>query len=99
MICKKCDACKKGYFKSQPDAYVCTGVKNPFVIKNINSQCSEYKRTDVVKKQEKITRLSVALDVIKMEDPLFFAFVEKYHGSHLTTEIIIDYANFLNKKK
>ena len=42
MKCKDCDACHKGYFKSKPDDYVCTGVCEPFVIRNINNECTEY---------------------------------------------------------
>lgn len=42
MKCKDCGCCHKGWFKSQPDAYVCTGVKVPFVIDNINHNCTEY---------------------------------------------------------
>lgn len=42
MKCKECDSCRRGFFKSQPDAYVCIGVKNPFVIENINHDCTEY---------------------------------------------------------
>ena len=45
MNCKKCSSCKKGFFKSQPDAYVCIGVKNPFIIKDINAPCTEYGST------------------------------------------------------
>ena len=36
MKCKDCASCKKGWFKSSPDEYVCIGVKNPFVINDIN---------------------------------------------------------------
>ena len=43
MTCKDCDACHKGYFKLKPDDYVCTGVCEPFVIRNINNECTEYK--------------------------------------------------------
>ena len=43
MKCKNCSACHKGYFKSKPDDYVCTGVCEPFVIRNINNECTEYK--------------------------------------------------------
>ena len=43
MKCKDCDACHKGYFKSKPDDYVCTGVCEPFVIENIDKECTEYK--------------------------------------------------------
>ena len=42
MKCKNCSACHKGYFKSKPDDYVCTGVCEPFVIKNIDKECTEY---------------------------------------------------------
>lgn len=44
MKCKECDCAKRGYFKSVPDAYVCTGVKEPFVIRDYpNAECTEYK--------------------------------------------------------
>lgn len=42
MKCKECDSCRKGFFESQPDAYVCIGVKEPFVIRDINHECTEY---------------------------------------------------------
>lgn len=44
MKCRECDCAKRGYFKSVPDAYVCTGVKEPFVISNYpDAECTEYK--------------------------------------------------------
>ena len=44
MRCRDCDCAKRGYFKSIPDAYVCTGVKEPFVIHNYpDAECTEYK--------------------------------------------------------
>ena len=42
MKCKNCSACHKGYFKSKPDDYVCTGVCEPLVISNIDNECTEY---------------------------------------------------------
>jgi hypothetical protein len=42
MICKDCDACRKGFFKSRPSEYVCIGVKEPFVIEDIYQECTEY---------------------------------------------------------
>lgn len=42
MKCRYCNACQKGYFKSQPDKYVCIGVPEPFVIEDVNSFCAEY---------------------------------------------------------
>ena len=42
MKCKSCSSCRKGYFESKPDKYVCIGVKEPFVIEDINNECTEY---------------------------------------------------------
>ena len=42
MKCKDCTACIKGFFKSQPDKYVCTGTKEPFIVGNIEQHCTEY---------------------------------------------------------
>ena len=42
MKCKDCGCCRKGWFESRPDSYVCTGVKEPFIIDNIYSDCTEY---------------------------------------------------------
>ena len=44
MKCKDCDCAKRGYFQSRPDAYVCIGVQEPFVIENYpNAECTQYK--------------------------------------------------------
>lgn len=40
---KECNCCKKGYFESKLDSYVCVGVLEPFVIKNINVEYIKYK--------------------------------------------------------
>ena len=42
MKCKDCDCCRKGWFKSKLNDYVCIGVPEPFVIKDINVECTEY---------------------------------------------------------
>ena len=42
MKCKNCSACHKGYFQSKPEDYVCIGVYEPFVIDNIDNECTEY---------------------------------------------------------
>lgn len=42
MKCRECSCCHKGYWASSPDVYVCTGVKEPFEIYDINQECSEY---------------------------------------------------------
>ena len=41
MKCIECDHCKKGWFPNQPSSYVCTGVKHPFVVENVNRECTE----------------------------------------------------------
>ena len=43
MKCRDCTSCKKGWFLSNPDEYVCIGVKEPFTINDINAECTEYK--------------------------------------------------------
>ena len=40
--CKDCDYAVKGFFGYTPDKYVCIGVKEPFVIGDINKECTEY---------------------------------------------------------
>lgn len=48
MKCRNCSCAKRGYFKSLPEAYVCTGVKEPFVIGDYpNAECTEYKDENV----------------------------------------------------
>lgn len=42
MRCKDCGCCHKGWFPNQPNEYVCTGVKVPFVIDDIYHDCTEY---------------------------------------------------------
>lgn len=44
MKCRDCSHAKRGWFKSVPDAYVCIGVKEPFVISNYpDAECTEYR--------------------------------------------------------
>ena len=62
MKCKECECCKKGWFKSKPDAYVCTGVKEPFVIEDINIECTEYNEYREKKKTMKSSELLLSLD-------------------------------------
>ena len=42
MKCKECDNCKQGYFESRPYSYVCIGAKVPFIINDIEHECTEY---------------------------------------------------------
>lgn len=44
MKCKDCSYAMRGYFKSVSDAYVCIGVKEPFIIDNYpDAECIAYK--------------------------------------------------------
>ena len=43
MKCRDCDYKMKGFFACEPDKYVCIGVKEPFVIENVDVECTEYK--------------------------------------------------------
>ena len=47
MKCRDCDYKMKGFFACEPDKYVCIGVKEPFVINDIDKECTEYKTTTV----------------------------------------------------
>lgn len=40
--CKDCDYAVKDFFKCAPGEYVCIGVKEPFVIGDVNKECTEY---------------------------------------------------------
>lgn len=45
---RDCKYAKRGYFSSVPEAYVCIGVKEPFVITNYpNAECTEYKNENL----------------------------------------------------
>lgn len=47
MKCRECNSCTKGYFASQPESYVCIGVKHPFVIEDVDHECTEYPEKNV----------------------------------------------------
>ena len=42
MKCRECSCCRKGWFTSRPNDYACIGVLEPFVIRDINVECTEY---------------------------------------------------------
>lgn len=42
MKCRDCGCCRIGYFQDRPNDYVCTGVKHPFIIDDVNVECTEY---------------------------------------------------------
>ena len=42
MICKDCTALHRRDYSDNTYEYYCYGVKHPFVIKDINNECTEY---------------------------------------------------------
>lgn len=43
MKCRDCNCAVRGFFKSVPEAYVCIGTKEPFVISNyVDAECNQY---------------------------------------------------------
>ena len=51
MKCKDCHACVK--YNGNPDVYVCNGVPEPFTIRDINAECTEYPEKNREPKHEK----------------------------------------------
>ena len=44
MKCRDCNCLIQGYFKDNPELYVCTGAKEPFVIYDYETaECTQYK--------------------------------------------------------
>lgn len=63
MKCKDCYSCRKGWFRSAPDKYVCIGVKEPFVIDDINVECTEYpENREEGRRNMKSSELLLSLD-------------------------------------
>ena len=56
MKCKECDACVKHFYSNTVYVHMCTGVPEPFVIDDIEQECTEYKTTSL-KIQEDIENM------------------------------------------
>ena len=65
MKCKECSCCHQGWFASRPYDYVCTGVRHPFVINNINVECTEYEDRREQKPEEETFDRKTALRVLQ----------------------------------
>lgn len=76
MKCRHCSYARRGWFKSVPEAYVCVGVPEPFVIKDYpDAKCIKYKDESV-----KDTINDGLCEVNYMEPEKYFAEqVEKYN--------------------
>lgn len=64
MQCKDCPCNVKGFFQCEPDADVCIGVKEPFIIQDLNVECTEYPEM----REEKISIVTVS--TIKEPEPV-----------------------------
>ena len=42
MKCRDCDYKMQGFFACEPDKYACIGVKEPFILGNLNEECPAY---------------------------------------------------------
>ncbi len=58
MKCRDCDYKMKGFFACEPNKYVCIGVKEPFVIDDINVECTEYPEKRVSTATVKIAKIA-----------------------------------------
>lgn len=62
MKCKDCGCCYYGWFPDKPNEYVCIGVKEPFIIKNVNGECTEYPEKNEVNKMNRYICKAKRLD-------------------------------------
>ena len=62
MKCRECNACFKGWFDFDPDEYVCIGGLEPFVINDINHECTEYEHLKDNKKMPTEDLLIIGFD-------------------------------------
>ena len=71
MKCKKCTCCKKGFFKSEPNKYVCTGVPEPFIINNINNKCVVPGSTSPTKTPEPDNKTQIKVNTLDTQTIIF----------------------------
>ena len=64
MKCKECSCCRLGWFSSRPNSYVCIGVPEPFVIDNIDVECTEYPERRTPKPKNLVTENISTKDAI-----------------------------------
>ena len=65
MKCKDCGSCEKGWFPSRPYDYVCIGVKYPFVIDDIDAECTEYEDIHDMTGKEYVCKNFTKEEIIK----------------------------------
>lgn len=99
MKCKDCYSSVKGFFKCYPEKYVCIGVKEPFVIEDIDVECTEYP----VKREEKIGKITY-VSCINVPEPVKpyvgndgiyipYEYDPRYHRQLISRELFIEAYN------
>lgn len=87
MKCRECNHCKQGWYSYLPNHFVCIGVPEPFVIKDIDVECTEY---EYLKKK------------IPTEDSLVIGFDRAVNGDYAALSVArirnnkIDVVNMLH---
>lgn len=95
MKCIDCDSCRKGWFADRPDSYVCIGVRHPFVIGNVDHECTEYPEkntiTDVVSAVEPMKPAEPFVD----DDGIYVPHdvVPGYHKMIISRELFVEAYN------
>lgn len=80
MKCRDCKNAIRGYFKSVPEAYVCIGTKEPFMIDDFpNNECRVYKDTKELHDEPK-----TEADIRAKELNLFANWVYEKYNKDLT---------------
>ena len=91
MKCKDCDYKMKGFFACEPDKYVCIGVKEPFVINDIDKECTEYKTVTVAAEIEPSEPVKAFVDNDGIYVPSDYDF--RYHKLLISRELFVEAYN------
>lgn len=98
--CKDCNACEKGFFKWLPNEYVCIGVSEPFVIKNINNLCSEYsfsEEQESHKPEENIEKMQSEYIDLQAYNNLLYSAILAWYDDSIYTYHGLDDKEFIEK--
>lgn len=91
MKCKDCDYKMKGFFACKPDKYVCIGVKEPFVIDDIDKECTEYKTATLTAEIKPSEPVKPYVDDDGIYVPSDYDF--RYHKLLISRELFVEAYN------
>lgn len=91
MKCKDCDCAVKGFFACEPNKYVCIGVKEPFVINDIEKECTEYKTVTLTSKIAPAEPVKAYVDDYGIYAPSDYDF--RYHKLLISRELFVEAYN------